>query len=365
MDFPVPGPHWLALVAALGVLLTLALWWVVTDERWSAARPAVTVAGAVLLLTTAGLLVRRIGTLTYVAAGRGSFLPSDSGHAWLDVGLAAVGVAAGLAFATYAAGDDDRPADVGVPAPAPEYIPARAWSPTEVLGDAPGEPDDEEPDEESYGDADEDPDEPRVPITARVLDRGVTVPLLAVALALALPTQVLPGFGGLDRTAYPANADRVLRALLAGLLVGGALLGAALALDVWERRRTAAAFALLVVGVVLGVLSPRILGNEYWTVCAWGLSAGLVAPAVLRVLHRPVWGGRSPLLVGVAGAVLLLGANDAMSARAQRVERFGGIDVNVDDSVEPVPSDFPTDFPTDVPTDVFPTDFPTDGVVVP
>jgi hypothetical protein len=313
--FPTPGPHWLGLVAALGVLLALALWWVVTDERWSVARPVVTVTGAVLLLVPTGLIVRGVATLAYLVVDRGPFY-RDAPHRWEHLGLAVAGVVAGLFVATYGAADDDRPTEAA-PAAEPVAIPARAWSPTEVLGDAPVGA----PGEEAY----EEPPVPRAgAIAARVLDRGVIVPLLAVAVGLALPTsQVLAGIGQFGSPAE-ANADRVLKALLAGVIVGLGLLGAALALDVWERRLAVAAFALAAVGEGLAVAAPSFLGNEYWTALAVGLSAGLLAPAALRVLHRPLWRGRWPLLVGVAAAMLLLGANDVLGARAQRVENVGG-----------------------------------------
>jgi hypothetical protein len=344
VDFPTPGPHWLGLVAALGVLLAFALWWLVTDERWSAARAPVTVAGAVLLVTSTGILVRRLAIVAFYAASGGPFAAIE--HRWTNVGLAAVGVAAGLYVATYGAADDDLPDEDDDAPPAPPPIPARAWSSTEVLGDAPeGLPDDEE-----------DLDEPALPIAARFADRGVTVPLLAVAVALGLPATALIGGFGESGAAAPANADRVFKSLLSGVVVGVALLGAALALDVWERRLAAAAFALVALGAALGIFAPDFLGNQYWSVLAWGLSAGLLAPAALRVLHRPLWGGRWPLIVGVAASVLLLGANDALSARAQRTENFGG-DVNFGDTGDVDLSDIPTDVPTQF--------FPSGDVVVP
>jgi hypothetical protein len=186
--------------------------------------------------------------------------------------------------------------------PEPAYVaPARVWSSTEVLGDAPERPS----------------RAPRLPRAERVRvpSRGVAVPLLALAVGLGLPVAPYGAVNGLIGVGH-VRVAHVASHVLAGLIAGGALAAAALWLDVWERALVLGAFALLAVGVAVGAAFPRTVANGYWTFGAAGVAAGLVAPGVVRALRRIDPPGRLAILAGTGVAIALLAGVAFAQARA-------------------------------------------------
>lgn len=294
------GPWWLGLVDAAAVLAVLGVWLLLVDERWSSLRPVAGVAGVVLLALGAGqLLARMQSTMFQVALPHGAEADGFGPGPWLVALLIVLGVAAGILAATHGPGpddvaEDDEPEPVDEE-PEPEYVaPARLWSDAEVVGDAP------------HHDGSPPPaPEPRLRVDT-LLSRGVAGPLLAVAFALALPVtgsvQRLPP--GVRGSAHPWQ---YAYHALGGVLVGGALLGAALWLDVWERRLVAFAFAVLAAGVALEHAFTGTFANPYWVPFATGLAAGLFAAALVRVLRRLRAPGRAHLVAGAAIALVLVG----------------------------------------------------------
>ncbi len=310
--FTNPGyaPWWTGLFDAAGVLLALGVWFVVRSEAWSRLRDHAGVAGSVLLLLVAGRQLAVLSATGFPVGFPGFFGVDESDRNLLGLALLLGCAAAGVFAASYGSGDDDleRGADTDAePEPEPEPvvvaapIPTRAWSRTEVLDDRPER------------------DAPRVPRAARARTlprpwaddpatfRTVAVPLLAVALAVALPLQAQPVSGGFDSFGIVPQGSfaEVVAHLLTGLLVGGALLGTAIALDVWESRLAVSAFALS--ALVLGVHRawPGMTANDLWAPAMIGLAAGLLAPAVPRVLRGLVVVDRPTLVAGAAVALAL------------------------------------------------------------
>jgi hypothetical protein len=314
-------PHWIGLLDALGVMLAFVVWWLVTDERWDDVRPAVAAGGGLLLVVAvAGVLARlsgQVGRLTLPDRYDGT------PHGVADLVVLAVAGVVGLWAATQVLGPDEEPAldeetdeeaDDADDAPAAPAVPARAWSGTEVLG----------------GDAEEEDDDPWRPAPPewvrerRAGARGVGVPLIAIAVALGLPARAYLGlgpaglFGSVVVTRY-VGAVEVFSHLVDGLLLGGALLGAALALDLWERRAAVLAFTLLAFGTGLLNGFPRAVNNRWWSALGIGLAAGLVAPGALRALRRSDRPGRLATLLGVVGALALIVAAAYLTTRAATI----------------------------------------------
>jgi hypothetical protein len=110
--------------------------------------------------------------------------------------------------------------------------------------------------------------------------------------------------------------------LVDGLLLGGALLGAAIALDLWERRTALLAFTLLAFGTGLLNGFPRTFNNRWWSVLGIGLAVGLVAPGALRALRRAEPPGRLATVLGVLGGLVLIVASSYLRTRASIVTSF-------------------------------------------
>jgi hypothetical protein len=294
---PFTMPGWIGLVDAAGVVVAFGVWLFVVDERWAFLRPAVGVTGVLLLVIQ---VAQRMSALTTTSFTLWSpfFRENDSGDPLLAILLLTGGAVLGLVAATHGPGPDDVPEaeeeEVEAEEREPAYAaPARAWSSTEVLGDAP-----------HHDGAPPPPPEPRLRV-APLLSRGVAVPLLALALALALPVQSITEARSEPVHAPVHLAHYVLHGLT-GLMLGLALLGAAVWLDIWERWLVAVAFALVAAGSVVEAAWPVTLSNENWIYFASGLGAGLAAPALLRVLRRLRAPGRLPLVAGSAVALLLV-----------------------------------------------------------
>jgi hypothetical protein len=337
-------PHWIGLLDALGVLLALGLWLVLVDEAWARLRMVAGAAGAVLLLLVTGRALDRLAAFGAALGFPGFFSGPDDGRHLLDLALVSVSFGIGLVAGAYGVSSDDEVAaepdeeDV-TPEPERPPIPARAWSSTEVLGEA---------DALEHGAAAGDADGTEPPRLPRTLDpaamRGVAVPLLAVAIGLGLPVL---SFTTSDRTftlfgtgAHPGAAG-IAAHVLAGLVAGGALLGTAVALDVWERRLAALSFALLAVGVGMHASWPAPFANEVWSVVAIGLAGGLLAPAALRVLRRALRGDRTALVTGGVAALLLVFAASALAtyAATQQFRSFNDDAVSFDVNPGAVPPD--------------------------
>ncbi len=304
------APSWAGLLDAGGVLAVLLVWLALGDAT-TRVRAAAGVSGGVLLVLAAGRAVERVSVVGFSAAVPGGL--TGSNRSWLEVGLGLAGLAAGAVAATlhahHVALVDDDPA---APADLPP-LPASVWSRTEVIGDAPEHDGEVEP----------------APLP-RPAQRGVAVPLLAVAAGIGLPVfstlssieRSFPiGFGGSSLHWYA-----IARHVLAGVLAGLAVLGAAVALDVWERRLGVVAFVLAAVGIGANTGWPRTFLNEYWTFAAIGLAAGLLAPATLAAVRRATGVDRRAVLAGVAAAFLLLGVSAYVGGRAFVEQRESQVD---------------------------------------
>ena len=299
-----PVNHWAGLIDAAGVLVVLGLWLFLNDSyRW--ARAAVAVAGLGVLVLVAGSTLQGLGQVTTEWVFSDTFEREGNEGALARLGVAAAAfVVAAVAASQGREDHDDEPDDDEEDvAPPPSPLPASVWSRTEVLGEAPERRDD-------------DP-EPRPVLERRVPfgvpGRVVAIPLLAVAAGVALPTIQVSAF---DRTALTGDLTAWRIALHAGIgmLAGVALLGAVLALDVWERRLVTGAFAVTAAGAGLyGAYLPW-LGNEWWVAAATGIAPGLLLPALLRTLRRLPAVPRHALVAGVTAAMVMFGGMTALRA---------------------------------------------------
>jgi len=310
--------HWAGLIDAAAVLLVLGVWLLI-DASFAFLRAVLRVAGAALLVAAAGVVVQRAVGLVHAGVLRETFAAATGEESTGDrslvvLGVAAVALVAGVVLATLGAEDDDEAYDADLddeeeddePVPAPVAPPPSAWSRTEVLGDAP---------ERGRWDPDPEP-EPSEPLG--LTPRAHAVPLLALAVALALPTASRVGEAPLDAMPFLGDLG-VLQAAghaMTGLLAGLALLGGVLALGVDERRVVVPAFALTAIGAGLGGAFLPALANEHWVAGATGAMAGLLLPSGYRVLRRLPAASRGALVTGVLGAAALLAASMFLRAHA-------------------------------------------------
>jgi hypothetical protein len=315
--------HWAGLIDAAAVLVVLGVW-PLLDESFSFLRAVLRVGGGALIVATAGVALQRAVGLVQAAVLSDVFSRGTDGETGDDRSLVILAVAvaalvAGAVVATHGteAYDDEPPDDDeedeedDVPAPARVALPMSAWSRTEVLGDAP---------ERRAWDPEPEPlPEPR---SSRGLPpRAVGVPLLALAVALTLPTAAQVGDNPFAAMPYLGDVGLLQGAghAATGLIAGLALLGGVLALDVWERHVVAAAFAVTALGAGLGGAFLEPLANQYWVAGVTGGTVGLLLPAAFRVLRRMPAASRAALLTGVLGAAALLGASMFLGAHAVRV----------------------------------------------
>lgn len=314
--------HWAGLIDAAAVLLVLGVW-LLLDESFSFVRAVLRVGGVALIVAAAGEVLQRAIGLVQTTVLREAFSDAAEEGGGDDrslvlLGVAAAALVAGAVLATFGPeayddepldddddGDEDDEEDE--PVPAAVAPPPRAWSRTEVLGDAP-ERRDWDPDPEPLP-------EPRVRLG--VPPRVVGVPLLALAVGLTLPTatgadeaplSAIPFLGDLGLTQVAGHA-------VTGLIAGLALLAGVLALDVWERHVAAAAFGVAALGAGLGGAFLPVFGNDYWVAGATGAMAGLLLPTAFRVLRRLPAASRPALLTGVLGAAALLAMSMFLQAQ--------------------------------------------------
>ncbi|HEU0132767.1 MAG TPA: hypothetical protein VFQ85_17440 [Mycobacteriales bacterium] len=318
--------HWFGLVDAGAVLLLLGVWVLLDDtRRWL--RHAAVAMGAALLLAVAGSAVARIQSIASIVSIR-DFFEEDKGRHVFDLVLLAVTTVAGLVFVAFARDDtapaaDDDGADLdeeddddGV-VEEPVSLPQSAWSRSEVVGTTSHW---DEPEEPAPAPARRLPRLPRLREPAAGWpSRGIALPVLAVAVGASLP------MGGLGPALVPGSFNtaaagggtllQLLRHAADGLVVGGAVLGVTLALDVWERRLVLWAFLLAALGAGLGGATFEPFGNEFWVMAAIGAATGLLVASAVRVLRSARTLRRSAFGAGVAGALLLLSAQAVVLGR--------------------------------------------------
>ena len=315
-----PVNHWAGLVDAAAVLLVLGVW-LLLDETFGFVRAVLRVGGAALIVAATGGVVQQAVGLVQVTVLRDAFAAaSEEGggddRALVVLAVATAALVAGVVAATLGAeayddeayDDEDDEDDEEEPEPAPAVPFRSAWSRTEVLGDAP---------ERRAGDPEPEPlPEPREPLA--LPPRVVGVPLLALAVALALPTASRVDEAPVAAMSFLGDLSLVQVAghAVTGLIAGLALLGGVLALDVWERRVVAAAFAVTALGAGLGGAFLAPLANDYWVAGVTGATAGLLLPTVFRVLRRLPAASRPALVTGALGAAAVLATSMFLNAHA-------------------------------------------------
>lgn len=303
------APHWVGLLELAGVLACLGLWFVLRDVG-ARSRAVLTVCGGVLLLLAVGrALDRAYGVAAF--AGFPGFFSEDGTKHVVELALLAAGFVVGAVVASIGAGsgvEEDLAPEPAAPVALPP-LPASVWSRPEVIGAGPEHDDDvvePEPEPEPYV--------PPLPVS-----RGVAVPLLAVAVGLGLPVfgySSALGSLGVPRSGTHVGTFGIAAHVAVGVLAGLALLGAALALDVWEERLAVAAFFGLAVGTALIASFPRTFFNEVWSFAGTGLVAGLLAPAVLAALRRVVKTDQRAVLAGALAALLLFAGSGVLATKA-------------------------------------------------
>lgn len=358
MDFDAEPERWVGLLVAVGVLVPLALWFVV-DRAPAWARSLVGVWSALMLVVaTAVSLLGTVIVGVLVALPEGFSDDGGTDRRVPMVVLLLLGLLLGLATA------------IGLPALVPEEQVVADAVPAEDLA-----VEDEPPVEEETPIPDEPVTHwethtvtPAVPAGTEAAAAPVgraTLWLLFVGLALALPMVGLPALSAASGTFRfgDVNGWRAAAMVLIGLSSGLPLLLPALGLRLRNAPLVAGVF--LAVALLQGVAAawPDSFTSELWLAFGLGLTAGLLAPTLLRLVGPALTGETGALVGGVLLTVALLSAAAACLARGT-LDAFDGFGSGLDDSIvvpaQPGPEisvpAFPSDFPTFVvPTFVVPT----------
>lgn len=341
MDFTREPERWVGLLVALGALVPLGLWFVL-DKAGPRARAVFGVwSGLMLVIATAVSLLGTVFVGVLLAVP--DFTEDDSRG--VMVMLALVGLALGLAAA------------VGLPTLVPDEVAAE-----------------EEPSFEEEPPVEEEPPLEADPPTshwethtvvshapAAVAPVGrATLWVLFLGLALALPLVGLPAVTAASGTFFgDTNGWRVAALLLVGLATALPLLLPALPLR--NAPLVAGVFFAVALMHGIGAAWPETFANESWLAFGLGLTAGLLAPTLLRLVGPALAEDGVAVAGGVLLTVALLVAVAACVVRAtvegiQDISTgFGDEQIVVPDGIASVPA-LPTDFPTFVvPTFVVPT----------
>lgn len=368
----------MGLLAAIGALLPFALWFA-HDRLGRRARNVVAVLAALMLAGAAVGALSRTSLVAFLVGAGQYFRSGDSadGRHVLDVVLAVVGLGAGLVLAlALRPRQEASTLAAGTPETAVEDEPPVEEQPpitgdTEVIGEDP---------KAAYWSSHV-VDAPARPLPALPFDRA-TATFAVVMLGLALP---LAGYdtGAFFGRALHLSAESAIALLLNGLTLGLALLLPALALRGRSLPLVASGYLLVAAGAGLRTAFGDTVSNELWFMFGTGLAAGLLLPALLRLLTPALAEDAGAVALGVLLAVLLGVTQTWLQIEGSRNSIEDGIgDVDVDLDVDndggvviqpsfplpsfPVPTftlptefTFPSDFPSDFPTFTFPPGFPT------
>lgn len=331
MFFTEPEPdRWVGLFVIAGVLLPMALWFLF-EYLGPRVRAILGVLSAVMLLFAAVGALGRTSFLGYLVVTPSRFSPGEhEGREALAVVLMLLGL--GLGLVVTVAARSREVADEVEAQEEPDALgavdPGGVDDELDDLDDLDDlEVDDADDDLELDDDVDDELDGEDL-AEWRVVDRRTLLPLpagvgrvtfLVVALALALPVFGSYGLGGPSQALSRISGVEGFRAgahLVDGLQAGLALLLPALVLRAKDTWLLVAGYAAVAFGNGLATMWPEVFANELWVVLAIGLAAGLLGPALLRLLTPELARDTTAVVAGIALAIGLLSVYTALESQA-------------------------------------------------